>query len=91
MIGSLIVPLLVVWGAVTVAFAIVMLWKSFGGVRETDVVILDAIGEKQAQEQKQMIARVQTLVTWAKILGIASLALILLVGALSAYSSLMTS
>jgi len=91
MIGSLIEPLLIVWGAVTAAFAVVVVWKSLAGFREADVVILDSVEQKQAQEQKMTIARMQSLVTWAKILGIASLALILLFGGLSVYSSLMAS
>jgi hypothetical protein len=90
MIETLIRPLLIVWGAVTVAFVVVMAWKSFAGVRETDVVIL---GEenRQAEEQKAMMTKMQTLVAWAKGLGVASLALILLVGGLSIYSNLMSS
>jgi hypothetical protein len=88
MIGSLIMPLLIVWGAVTAAFAIVVAWKSFAGFREADVVILDAAENKQAREQEATVARMQTLTTWTKILGIASLALILIVGGLSVYSNL---
>lgn len=84
-------PLLIVWGVVTVAFAIVVGWKAFAGFREADVIILDAVEESQAREQKKMIARMETLVAWAKVLGITSLALILLVGGLSVYSSLMSS
>jgi hypothetical protein len=91
MVGSLVLPLLIVWGAVTVAFAIVMVWKSLVGFREADVVILDSLEDKQAQEQRATIARVQSLVTWAKILGFSSLALILIVGGLSIYSSLLAS
>jgi hypothetical protein len=91
MIGSLIKPLLIVWGAVTVAFAIVLVWKSLAGFREADVVILDAVEDKQAQEQRQTIAPMESLNTWVKILGIASLALILIVAGLSVYSNLMAS
>jgi hypothetical protein len=88
MVGSLIMPLLIVWGAVTAAFAVVLTWKSFAGFREADVVILDAVEDKKAEEQKRTIARMESLVTWAKILGIASLVLILMVGGLSVYSNL---
>jgi hypothetical protein len=88
MVGSLIRPLLLVWGAVTAAFVVVMVWKSLAGFREADVVILDAVEDKQAQEQKLVISRMESLVAWAKGLGIASLVLILLVGGLSIYWSL---
>ncbi|HUP04286.1 MAG TPA: hypothetical protein VMU19_09870 [Bryobacteraceae bacterium] len=88
MIGTLITPLLIAWGAVTVAFAVVMVWKSLAGFREADVIILDAVEAKQALEQKEMIARMQTLVLWAKILGIASGALLVILIAVSIYSNL---
>jgi len=91
MIGSLIRPLLIVWGVVTVAFAVVLAWKSVVGARETDVVIADPVEDRQAQEQKLVISRMESLLAWAKGLGIASLALILLIGGLSIYSSLMAS
>jgi len=91
MIGSLIKPLLIVWGVVTAAFAVVLVWKSLAGFREADVVILDAVEDKQAQEQRQTIALMESLNTWVKILGIASLALILIVAGLSVYSNLMAS
>ena len=89
MIGSLIMPLLIVWGAVTAAFAVVLVWKSLAGFREADVVILDAVEDKQAQEQKRTIALMESLGTWVKVLGTASLALILIVAGLSVYSNLM--
>jgi hypothetical protein len=88
MVGSLIRPLLLVWGAVTAAFVVVMVWKSLAGFREADVVILGSVEDKQAQEQKLLISRMESLVAWAKGLGIASLVLILLVGGLSIYWSL---
>ena len=88
MVGSLIRPLLLVWGAVTAAFVVVMVWKSLAGFREADVVILGAVEDKQAQEQKLLISRMESLVAWAKGLGIPSLVLILVVGGLSIYWSL---
>ncbi len=88
MIGSLILPLLILWGTVTVAFAIVMVWKSLAGFKESNVVILDPLEAKQAQEEQQVIGRMQSLVKWAKILGFTSLALLLIVGGLSIYSSM---
>ena len=88
MIGSLIRPLLIVWGAVTAAFVVVMVWKSLAGFREANVVILDSLEDQQAAEQRVIVSRMQSLVAWAKGLGIASLTLILVVGALAVYWSL---
>jgi hypothetical protein len=82
---SLLTLLLVVWAAVTLAFATVMTWKSLIGLREEDVVILDPAESKQAEEQQQLVARIERLTTWAKRFGFASLALLLVVGGMYAY------
>jgi predicted methyltransferase len=91
MIGSLIKPLLILWGVVTAAFLVVVVWKSLVGIKETDVVIADPLEDRVAEEQKVVISRVESLLAWAKGLGFASLALILLVGGLSIYWSLTAS
>jgi hypothetical protein len=88
MLSSLIRPLLILWGAVTAAFLAVVAWKSLVGARETDVVIADPLEDRQAEQQKMVISQVQTLLMWAKGLGIASLALLLIVGGISIYVSL---
>jgi hypothetical protein len=69
-------------------FIVVMVWKSLIGFREADVVILDSLEDRQAEEQKRVIARMLALTSWAKGLGIASLGLILLTGGLWTYLSL---
>ena len=77
--------LLIVWAAVTLAFVTVMAWKSLVGLREEDVVILDPAEAKLAEEQRQLVARVERLTVWAKTFGFASLALLLVVGGVWAY------
>jgi len=79
MAGSvLLTSLFVAWAVVTVAFAGAMFWKSLAGLKEEDVVILDPVEEKQAAEQRQIIARMERLTAWAKRFGIASAALLVL-------------
>jgi hypothetical protein len=83
--ASLFTLLLVVWAAVTLVFVAVMAWKSLVGLREEDVVILDPAEAKQAEEQQQLVARIERLTVWAKTFGFASLALLLVVGGVWAY------
>ncbi|MBS1853787.1 MAG: hypothetical protein JST11_00360 [Acidobacteria bacterium] len=79
-------PLLViVWAAVTAAFIAVMFWKAFAGLKEADVVILDPAEDKQANEQQQMIAKMERLTSWAKRFGFASLAMLVVTGGLLVY------
>jgi hypothetical protein len=82
---SLFTVLLIVWAAVTLAFLVVMAWKSLVGMREEDIIILDPAEAKQAAEQQQVIASVERLTWWAKAFGFASLALLLMVGCIWAY------
>ncbi len=51
-------------------------------------MIADPLEDRQAEQQKAVISQVQTLLMWAKGLGIASLVLLVIVGALSIYVSL---
>jgi hypothetical protein len=88
MIGSLLRPLLIVWGAVTAVLIVVLAWKTVIGFREADVVILDSLEDSQANAQKRLVARVESLGRLAKGLGIASLTLIILLGVLWTYWTL---
>lgn len=82
---SLVTVLLVIWGAVTVVFVAVLIWKSLVAFKEEDVVILDPAEASQAAEQEMIIARVERLTLWAKRFGFASLALLLVTGGLWLY------
>ena len=53
--------LFIAWAAVTAAFIAVMIWKSFAGMKEADVVILDPAEDKQAAEQQHVIAKMERL------------------------------
>jgi hypothetical protein len=66
----------------------VMIIKSLTSMREDDVVILNPAEAKRAAEQKQVIARVERLTSWAKGLGFTSLGLLVVIGSLWAYQSI---
>lgn len=76
---------LVLWAAVTVAFVAVMFWKSFAGLKEEDTLFLSEGEAKEAAEQQKIITRVKGLAGWAKVLGIASLVLLLVAGGIWIY------
>ena len=80
--------LLILWAAITLGFVGVMFFKSLASMKEEDVVILDPAESKLAAEQATIIARVELLTSWAKRLGFSSLGLLVLVGGLWAYKSL---
>ena len=82
---SLYTLLLITWAVVTLAFVVVMTWKSFIGLREEDVVILDPTEYRQAEDQQRLVAKIERLTVWAKTFGFTSLALLLVVGGVWAY------
>ena len=79
---------LIIWAVVTAGFIGVTIIKSLTSMREDDVVILDPAEAKRAAEQAQVIARVQRLTSWAKGLGFTSLDLLVVIGSLWAYQSI---
>ena len=86
----LLMPVLIIWGVVTAAFVVVMIWKSFIGYSEEDVLVLSAGETQQAIERRQVIAKVERLGSWAKVLGGASLILLLVAACIWGYGAFMT-
>lgn len=81
----LLTSVLVVWAAVTVAFVAVMIWKSFAGINEEDTLLLSEGEAKEAAEQQEIIAKVERLASLAKVLGIASIVLLVVAGGIWIY------
>jgi hypothetical protein len=76
---SLFTLLFIVWAAVTAVFVCVWAWKSLLGTREEDVVILSEGETARLAEQKEIIAKEEKLIFWAKITGFSSLGLLLVI------------
>lgn len=53
--------LLIAWGVVTVVLICTMIYRSMLSRREEDQIFLDAAGESMAQEQRQIVAKIQKL------------------------------
>jgi hypothetical protein len=84
----LLTSVLVGWAAVTIAFIAVMIWKSFVGINEEDTLLLSEGEAKEAAEQQEIIARVERLASLAKVLGIASVVLLVVAGGVWIYPGL---
>ena len=83
--ASSITTLLIIWGAVTAVFVILMIWRSLVGMKEDDQLFLDPAEAVQEAEQHQIIKRVQQISTFAKVFGFTSLGLLLLIAGLVVY------
>jgi len=87
--NSLLVPVLAIWAAFTVAFVAVLIWKTLVGFREEDVLILDPAQMNKAVEQEQIVHKVEALTSWAKRFGFASLGFLVLAGGIWLYRAMM--
>ena len=69
----------IVWGAITAVLVVLMIWRSLVGMREDDQIYLDETEDRLANEQRQIVARVERITTYAKAFGFASGALLLVI------------
>ena len=88
--ASLLTFLEIVWVTVTAAFVALMIWKTFAGMREDDVIILDPLEASQSDAQRKLIAKMERITTLVKGFGLASLALFVVTGAFWIYRGFTT-
>jgi hypothetical protein len=82
---STIVDILLVWGVVTAILVALIVYRGTILIREDDQVFLDSAGESRAQEQREIVARIEKLGTPIKLLTIFSVILLLIAGGAKLY------
>ena len=82
--------LLILWGLVTIVFVVLMIWRGLAGMREDDQIFLDEAEEGMAQEQRQIIAKVERISNYAKGFGFAWVALLLIAAGVWVYRGFVT-
>src|SRR5580700_9819877 len=80
--------LLIAWGVVTAIFLVLLLRRSLLASHEDDQIFLDAAQEHMAREQRELVAKIQTLSRPLMTSGIASGALLLVLAGLWLYNGL---
>jgi hypothetical protein len=80
--------LLIAWGIATAIFLLLFIWRSVLTSHEDDQIFLDAAEEHMAREQRELVAKINTLSRPVLITGILSGALLLLAGGLWIYEGL---
>ena len=80
--------LLIAWGIATAIFVILFIWRSVLSSHEDDQIFLDAAEEHMAREQRELVAKINTLSRPLIITGILSGALLLIAGGLWIYEGL---
>lgn len=86
---SVLIELLIAWGVLTAALIALLIYRGTLTMHEDDQLFLDDAGSHMAQEQLEIMKRVNKLGPFLKILGTASAVLILTIAGVAIYQGLM--
>ncbi len=80
--------LLIIWGAVTAVFLVLIAWRSVLSSHEDDQIFLDAAEEHMAKEQRELVAKINMLSRPLLASGITSGVLLLVLAGMFVYHGL---
>jgi hypothetical protein len=80
--------LLIAWGAITAIFLVLIAWRSLLASHEDDQIFLDSAQEHMAREQRELVAKIQSLSRPIMTSGITSGVLLLLIAGIFVYNGL---
>ena len=78
--------LLIAWGIITAIFLVLLIWRSLLESHEDDQLFIDAAEEHMAREQRDLIARINTLSRPIMASGVAAGGLLLVIAGLWLYT-----
>ena len=80
--------LLIAWGIVTAIFLMLLIWRSLLESHEDDQLFIDAAEEHMAKEQRDLVAKINTLSRPIMASGVAAGGLLLVIAGLWLYTGL---
>ena len=80
--------LLIAWGIVNAIFLVLLIWRSLLESHEDDQLFIDAAEEHMAKEQRDLVAKINTLSRPIMASGVAAGALLLAIAGLWLYTGL---
>jgi len=80
--------LLIAWGIITAIFLVLLIWRSLLESHEDDQLFIDAAEEHMAKDQRDLIARINTLSRPIMASGVAAGGLLLVIAGLWLYTGL---
>lgn len=85
---SMLVVLLIIWGALTTTLIVLVIYRSTLTMHEDEQLFLDESSSHMAEEQRDLVKRVNRINPLVKIFGSASGVLILVIAGLWVYQAL---
>jgi hypothetical protein len=82
------IPLLIAWGVVTLALIALVMWRGMLSAKEDDQLFLDDAEKHMAQEQRELVARIERLSKPILALGVSSGVLLLVIAGIFFYKGL---
>jgi len=79
---------LIAWGVVTAVFLLLIAWRSLLASHEDDHIILDSAGEHLAREQRELVAKINSLSRPIMTSGVFSGVLLLVIAVIFVYHGL---
>jgi Tfp pilus assembly protein PilN len=86
---SLMTMLLIVWGVLTGALVILLIYRSTLTIHEDDQLFLDDAESHMQAEQTELLNRMNQIQPFVRLLGIASVGLIAVIGGIWIYQGIM--
>jgi hypothetical protein len=80
--------LLITWAVITAVFLALLIWRSLLESHEDDQIFLDAAQDHMAKEQRELVAKIQTLSRPIMGSGIAAGGLLLVIAGMWVYEGL---
>ena len=77
--------LLIVWGIITGVFLVLLIWRSLLESHEDDQIFIDSAQDHMAREQRELVAKINTLSRPIMTSGIAAGGLLLVIAGLWVY------
>jgi hypothetical protein len=85
---SVLTVMFVVWGVITAAFVVLMIYRTLVSMEEEDQLFIDPAESKMEEAQREVIERLNRITPFAKVCGWASGLLLLSIAAVWVYQGL---
>jgi Tfp pilus assembly protein PilN len=85
---STLMMLLIVWGALTVVLILLLIYRSTLSMHEDDQLFLDESSKNLREEQEQVLAKMNKVTPWVRILGAASAVLIIVIAGIAVWQQM---